>query len=166
MAEAGVLALFAEPARAARAIEALRRAGVGDVRAAMPAPFPEVLRALGRPRSRVGIGVFLGTVTGVVAGYALCVATSLAWPLVTGGKPIVSWPAFTVIGFEVAVLVGGLVTHGLLAIATATRRSREHVPVRDPRFSRDRIGVFARGDLEVAERLLRAEGAEEVARVG
>ncbi len=165
MADLAVLALFSEPDQAARAIEALRAAGLEDVHAAMPAPFPGVLRALGQPRSRLGGGVFLGTVVGVASGYALCVATSLAWPLVTGGKPIVSWPAFTVIGFEAAVLIGGLTTHALLAFTTAASRLRERAALRDPRFSQDRIGVLAGGDPALAERLLREHGAEEVRRV-
>ncbi len=162
----GVLGYFDDPARAARAIRALRASGLSDVRAAMPAPFPAVTEALGHPRSRLGFGVFFGTVAGVIAGYGLCAWTSTDWPLVTGGKPILSWPAFTVIGFEVAVLVGGLTTHGLLALQTALSRSREIVPIRDPRFCEDRIGVFTAGDPAVAERVLREEGAEEVRYVG
>ncbi|MHB8418480.1 MAG: quinol:electron acceptor oxidoreductase subunit ActD [Myxococcales bacterium] len=165
MAERGVLGFFGEPERAARAIRALRAAGLTDVRAAMPAPFPEVLAALGRPRSRVGIGVFAGTAAGVVVGYALCAATSSAWPLVTGGKPILSWPAFTVIAFEVAVLIGGLTTHAILAYDTATGRSRHRVPLRAPGFSQDRIGIFVVGTAALAEQLLRTEGAEGVERV-
>ena len=161
----GVLGFFSEPAQAAHAIRALRAAGVTDVRAAMPAPFPDVLAALGRPRSRVGVGVFLGTTVGVLAGYALCAATSAAWPLVTGGKPILSWPAFTVIAFEMAVLIGGLTTHAILAFDTATGRNRDRVPLRRTGFSQDRIGVFAVGMAATAEKVLRGEGAEEVERI-
>ncbi len=164
-AEAGVLGWFVEPARAARAVRALRAAGFLDVRAAMPAPFPAVIAALGRPRSRVGFGVFVGTVTGVVAGYALCAATSADWALVTGGKPILSWPAFTVIAFEVAVLVGGLTTHAILAVETAWARARHRVPLRGRSASLDRIGIFAVGEAGAAEKVLRTEGAEEVERV-
>jgi hypothetical protein len=112
------------------------------------------------------VGVFVAAVLGLLAGLALCAATSLDWPLVVGGKPILAWPAFVVIGFECTVLIGGSVTHLLLAYTTVTGRGRRRVPVDDPRFATDRIGVFIRTEKIDAEQLLKAQGAEEVRRVG
>ena len=163
--EQGFLGIFTEPEQAARAVRALHSSGFHDVRAAMPAPFAEVMAALGERRSRVGRGVLVSTLLGVLAGFSLCIFTSLAWPLVTGGKPIVSLPAFTVIAFEVSVLVGGTATHAMLAYATLTGRWRRRVPTKDPRFSADRIGIFVAGDAPGMEGLLRKAGAEVVRRV-
>jgi ActD protein len=163
--ESGVLAIFAEPAGAAGAVQGLRDAGFRDVRVAMPAPFPELMAAIGEPRSVVGRGVLLSTFLGVIGGFALCILTALSWPLVTGGKPIVSLPAFTVIAFEISVLVGGTATHAMLAYTTVTGRWRRRVPVKDPRFSTDRIGLFVVGDSPAIEELLRTAGAEELRRV-
>jgi hypothetical protein len=163
--EPGVLASFVEPAKAAGAVQGLRDAGFRDVRVAMPAPFPELMAAIGEPRSAVGRGVLLTTFLGVVGGFAVCIFTALAWPLVTGGKPIVSLPAFTVIAFEIAVLVGGTATHAMLAYATVTGRWRRRVPVKDSRFSTDRIGIFVVGESPAIDELLRTAGAEELRRV-
>jgi hypothetical protein len=163
--ESGVLAVFSDPTVAAAAIRTLHGKGFTDVRAAMPAPFPEVMDAVGAPQSKVGIGVLVSTLLGAIGGFALCISTSLAWPLMTGGKPIVTLPAYVVIAFESSVLVGGSFTHLLLAFATVTGRWRRRVPVADPRFSTDRIGVFAVGDMGQVEALLKTSGAEEVARV-
>jgi len=160
-----VLGTFGDPAAAAHAIRALREAGCPDVQAAMPAPFPEVVSALGRPRSRLGAITWSGALLGFAAGVALPVTTSLAWPLVVGGKPIVAFPAFLVIIFELTILIGSLTnlagsialgwSHGGMAPLPGGRE-----------FHGDRIGVFAFVDEpELAERLLRAEGAEEVQRV-
>ena len=160
----GVLGIFTEPAAAARAIRGLHAGGYPDVRAAMPAPFPEVIEAVGLPRSWVGFTTLAATVTGLMAGFTLCIATSLAWPLVVGGKPILSLPTFAVIGFEAAVLVGGSVTHAVLAFVTVSGRWRRRVPP-DPRFSSDRIGVYVIGEPGGAEAVLREHGAEEVTRV-
>jgi hypothetical protein len=160
-AEPGVVATFASPAAAARAIRALREAGVADVRAAMPTPFPEVVEALGRPRSRLGLATFPGAIAGLLAGIALTVGTSLAWPLVTGGKPIVSIPPFAIVIFEVTVLVGSLTN--LVAVAAGGRRGRAFPDV--ARTTADRVGVFARDGADRAERILREGGAEEVRRV-
>src|SRR5512138_1297328 len=118
MPERGVLGTFEDPAAAAAAIRALRGQGL-RVAAAMPAPFPEVVAALGRPVSPVGYATLPGAVVGIALGVALTVGTSLAWPLVTGGKPIVSIPPFVIVIFEVAVLVGSLVN--LVAVAVGTR---------------------------------------------
>jgi hypothetical protein len=164
-ADPGVLGVFAGAGDAARAITALKAAGHADVRAAMPAQFREVTEALGRPQSRIGWITVAGAVAGVGAGLALCIATSLSWPLVTGGKPIVSIPPFVVIAFEVSVLVGALVNLASLIITTARARRRRSVPF-DARFALDRVGIFAAGgNVDEAERLLRVSGAEEVRRV-
>jgi hypothetical protein len=163
--DSGVLGIFADRAEAARVIRALREAGHRDVRAAMPAQFPEILEALGRPPSRLGIATMTGAAIGVAVGLALCIATSVSWPLITGGKPIVSMPPFVVISFELSVLVGALVNLASVVLLAGLGRRRRSVP-RDPRFTTDRIGVFAvGGDPVVAERVLRSGGAEEVRHV-
>jgi hypothetical protein len=161
----GVLGVFAASPPAVAAIGALRAAGYRDVRAAMPVLYHEVLQALGRPRSRLGIFTMTGALVGTVAGFALCIATSLSWSLVTGGKPIAALPPFVVIAFELSVLFGALVNLTGLAIGALTGRLRRGVP-RDVRFTDDRIGIFVvGGDPEAAERILQAAGALEVRRV-
>ena len=160
--DAGVVGTFSGAAQAAGAIRALRDAGVRDVRAAMPTPFPEVVEALGRRRSRLGLATFPGAIAGLLAGVGLTVGTSVAWPLVTGGKPIVSIPPFVIVIFEVTVLIGSLTN--LAAVVAGAWRGRRFPVV--ARTTGDRIGVLARGGGERAERILREGGAEEVRRVG
>jgi Na+(H+)/acetate symporter ActP len=160
--ERAVVATFAAPADAARAIGALRAAGF-RVEAAMPAPFPEVVAALGRPRSRLGLVTFPGAIAGLLAGTALTVGTSVAWPLVTGGKPIVSIPPFVIVIFELTVLVGALVNLAAVAVGSL-RGARREAAVSRPRAVEDRVAVLAAGaDREAARRILREGGAEEVA---
>jgi len=162
---AGIVGVFAAPSTAAAAARALRSKG-HEVRASMPAAFPEVLEAIGRPPSRLGLATLGAAALGAVLGLALSVGTSLAWPLRVGGKPIVALPAFLVIVFEMAVLVGALVNFFGLAFLAARARRTHPVP-EDARFSRDRIGLFVPGGADAAvEELLRKSGAEEVRRVG
>ena len=165
-AEAGVLGSFGDPSSAAGAVRTLKGAGFGDVRVAMPAPFPEVVAALGKPRSPIDFVTFPGALFGLLCGVGLTVGTSLAWPLITGGKPVVSIPPFVIVIFEVTVLIGSLTN--LLAVAVGSwHGGRARVFPRHPTFNADRIGVFAvGGDPALAERLLREGGAEEVGRVG
>jgi molybdopterin-containing oxidoreductase family membrane subunit len=164
-AEPGVLGVFGDLTRGAKAIRALRAAGHGDIRTASPAPFPELVEALGRPRSRLDSVTLSGALLGTLAGFALCIGTAIAWPLVTGGKPIVSVPPFVIIAFEVSVLIGAGVNLVALAVTAGRGRRRRPVPF-DPRFSADRIGVFVvGGNLLEAETILMKNGAEEVRRV-
>lgn len=162
---ARVLGTFGDPGAAARAIQALREAGCDEVHAAMPAPFPEVVAALGKERSPLGAITWTGALLGLACGIALPVTTSLAWPLFVGGKPIVAVPAFVVIFFELTVLIGSLVN---LAGSIALGWSRGGLaPLPGGReFHGDRIGVFASTDDPArAEEVLREGGAEEVQRV-
>jgi ActD protein len=159
-AERGALGWFAAPADAARAVRALRAGGLA-VEASMPAPFPEVVEALGRPQSPLGLVTFVGAVAGFVLGILMTVGMSLAWPLVTGGKPIVSLPPFVVIIFEVTVLVGSLTNLAAVVLAAARAKRRQTAAAAAGAVT-DRIALFAAGDPATAARLLRESGAEEV----
>ncbi len=163
--ESGVLAAFTAPGDAARAIRSLRASGFGDVRAAMPAPYPEVMAAVGKPRSPIVFASLPGAAVGVACGLALTVGTSLTWRLVTGGKPVLSVPPFVVIAFELAILVGALATLAALLAGGWYGGRAPAFPTGVP-FSGDRIGVFAAGgDRGLAAEILRASGAEEVSDV-
>jgi Protein of unknown function (DUF3341) len=160
----GVLAIFADPAHAARAIRALRARGIRDLHAAMPAPFPEVVAALEKPRSVIDFATLPGAVVGLVFGILLTYLTALDWPLYTGGKPIVAIPQFLVIFFEMTVLVGSIVNLVAVSVKSFFGKGGAFFPMGET-FNADRIGVFAAGGADEAERLFREAGATEVRRV-
>ena len=68
-------------------------------------------------------------------------APFMDWPLVVGGKPIVSIPAFVVIAFELTILFGALSTVIGLFINTRLPHLKPLV-VYDPEFSSGRFGVY------------------------
>ena len=120
------------------------------------------MAALGRPRSAIGRITLAGALAGTACGFAFAILASLAWPLVTGGKPIVSLPPFAIIAFEVTVLFGATTNLFAVMIAGKRGRRRRDVPF-DARFSADRIGLFVAGCESASVRpLLIASGAEEV----
>lgn len=162
--EPGILATFDEPAAAARAIRSLRDRGIRDLHAGMPAPFPEVVAALGKPRSAIDYATMPGALLGLVLGILLPVLTSLSWPLVTGGKEIVSLPAFAVIIFEMTVLVGSIVNLVAVTVRSFLGGGTGAFP-RGEMFNGDRLAVFAAGGGDEAERVFRQAGALEVRRV-
>jgi len=96
-----------------RFLEELRRLvrdGVPGERIRVITPFgvPEVGEILPRKRSKVRFFALVGAASGTVTGFAFTILTSLSWPLIVGGKPIVSIPPFIIIAFALTILFGAL----------------------------------------------------------
>lgn len=148
------------------AIGRLREAGHRDLAALSPIPHHAIDEALAKAPSPVRFFTLVGCVLGAVTGLVLTIATSLHYPLITGGKPIVSIPPFLIIVFELTILFGGLLTLG--GMLFNARLPRVHIlPAYDPRFSEDRFGLWVRceeKDFDAVGALLRGAGAEDVHR--
>lgn len=158
------LAVFQEVDTAVTAVERLRAAGMTDLESYSPLPQHDLEHALHRPQSPVRLFTLVGALTGTATGFALAIWTSLDWPLITGGKPIVSLPAFVVIGFEVTILFGALATVIGLFINARLGPSKSRMAY-DPSFSAGSFGVLVdapagRGD--EARRIMEEAGATEV----
>ena len=146
------------------AIERLRSAGHTDLEVFSPIPSPEIEEAMDIHSSPVGLWALIGGITGLTTGVLLTAGTSLAYPLVTQGKPLVSLPPFVVFMFELTVLLTGIFS--LVALLVHTRRPVIDLePTYRTSFSVDRWGVFVPADgpsREEAERLVRETGALDV----
>jgi hypothetical protein len=163
-ARTGVVGVFGHLDAAVAAIQVLKAKGFANYRVYSPAPRPELADALAKKESPVRVFTLFGALAGAAFGFFYAIATSLDWPLLTGGKPIVSWPPFIVIGFETTILIGSLVTvAGMFILAGLPKLGR--APGYDPRFSADKIGIVAFGGpakLAEAREIFGANGAEEV----
>jgi hypothetical protein len=162
----GILASYDYLDSAVEAIGALRKAGFKrkSIRAFAPVPEHDLEHAMGYQQSPVRVFALVGALTGTATGFALAIFTSMDWPLVTGGKPIVSIPAFVVIAFEMTILFGALSTVIGLFINTRLPHLRPLV-VYDPEFSSGRFGVYVStpGDrMEEARGILSAEDPAEL----
>jgi hypothetical protein len=94
-------------------LEALRRLvreGLPGERIRVITPFgvPEVEEILPGKRSKVRFFALIGAASGTATGFAFTILTSLSWPLIVGGKPIVSIPPFIIIAFALTILFGAL----------------------------------------------------------
>ena len=162
----GVLGAFRELDAAVSAIEALKERKLGEVRVFSPTPRHELEHALDPGPSPVRRFTLIGGLAGATFGYWIAIWASDYWPLVVGGKAIASWVPYTVFGFEVMVLVGGLSTVvGLLINARVPRLTM--MVGYDPRFSHGDYGIWIECPPEKAseaESLLRENGAVEVRR--
>ena len=150
------------------AIERLREGGYREIQALSPVPHHAIDEALEKPPSAVRYFTLAGCLLGCLTGFTLTIATSLYYPLITGGKPIVSIPPFLVIVFELTILFGGLLTLGGMLLNA--RLPRVGVgPAYHPRFSEDYFGLWIRcadKDYEIVTSLLKKAGAEEILDAG
>ncbi|HXY19770.1 MAG TPA: DUF3341 domain-containing protein [Gemmatimonadales bacterium] len=163
-APAGVVGVFGRLDAAVEAVGSLKARGYANYRVYSPVPRPELADALAKKESPVRVFTLAGALCGTAFGFFYAIATSLDWPLITGGKPIISWPPFVVIGFETTILIGSLVTVGAMFLLAGLPKLGR-APGYDPRFSDDKFGVVAFGgpaQLAEARDLFRAAGAEEV----
>jgi hypothetical protein len=161
---AGVVAVFAHLDSTVHAVEELKRGRYGEVTVYSPTPRHELEDAVSAPNSKVRLFTLLGGLAGVTFGYWIAIWISDYWPLVVGGKAIASWIPYTIFGFEVMVLVGGLSTvFGMFALSRIPRLT--HTVGYDPRFSHGDYGIFVAAAPEKAaevKALLERHGATEV----
>lgn len=161
----GVLGIFPHLDTATDAIRRLKAEGY-EVTTYSPTPRHEIEEAIGVPESPVRIFTLVGAFTGTAAGAALAVWASLDWPLITGGKEIVALPAFSVIMFEMTILLGALSTvAGLFILGRLPHVGPPEAPLYHPSFTAGNFGVFAHAPREKYDdvgRILMESGSEEV----
>ena len=160
----GVLGIYNGLDATVAAIEALRAGGLKRLTVFTPVPSHEIEHALESEQSPVRLFTLVGGLTGAATGFALPTWTSLDWPLVTGGKPIISIPAWVIIAFELTILFGALSTVAGLFIMARLPRTKPFI-VYDPSFSSDHYGVYVQpppGREGDARSMLERAGAVEV----
>jgi Protein of unknown function (DUF3341) len=162
----GVMGAFHEIDAAVHAIEDLKKQKTGDITVYTPTPRHELEHAMQHPPSKVRVFTLIFGLTGVTFGYWIPVWISDYWPLVVGGKAIATWVPFTILGFEVMVLIGGLAT--VFAMFGLSHIPRLTMTVGyDARFSGGYYGIFVDtepDEVSMVEGILKKHGAEEVRR--
>ncbi len=160
----GVLGVFSHLDTATDAIRRLRAEGY-ELTVYSPTLRHEIEEALEPPESPVRIFTLVGGFTGTASGAALAIWSSLHWPLITGGKEIVSMPAFVVIMFELTILFGALSTVAALFLTARLPRFGRPEALYHPSFSAGNFGVFAHAPpdrFDTARTILTESGSQEV----
>jgi hypothetical protein len=168
MSTIAIISSFADDAQCANAIEELRAAALDDFNTFSPIPSHRIEHAIGRKKSPVRWMVLTGGISGILTGLAITIGTTYEWRLNVGGKPLLSWPPFIIICFELMVLLGGI--SGFLGVLGLSGiPATEIAPGYDGRFGEDRFGIVVRCDEAEAvrvEEMMKESGAEEVVREG
>ncbi|MBI4830581.1 MAG: DUF3341 domain-containing protein [Candidatus Lindowbacteria bacterium] len=157
------LAVFSSAEELTAAVNVMLRSGHRTMEALSPIPMPELDELLPQRPSTVRWFTFAGCIVGGLFGMALQVLTVLHWPLLVGGKPALSWPAFVVICFEMTILFGAFAAlGGFMLNAKLPPIAKEHYHTG---CSQSDFALLVRHDAsEYAslEAQLRAAGATEV----
>jgi hypothetical protein len=160
----GVMGIYHYVDDAADVVKTLRQAGHKQLRVFSPVPHHEIEQALEQGPSIVRWVTFVGGLLGFTGGLSLSIYSCIAYPLVVGGKELVSLPPYMIISYESMILLAGLTNLlGMMALARIPE-IRPAAPY-DPRFSEDRIGIWVPcggDDVQRVESLLRGHAAEEV----
>ncbi len=147
-----------------RAIEAAKRAKVKVDTVYSPTPCHELAEILDSKPSPVRFFTLLGGILGLALGMSLAAYTALQWEFIVGGRPVLAWIPFMIIGFEFTILLG--IMGNLIGMLMKSRIPRIKLPDHyDPRFTKDRFGVLIgcpMGEVLRISQLLKEAGAEGV----
>jgi len=159
-----LVSVYDMPSDVSTVVRKLKSRGFEDLTTYSPAPFEEIEEAEDPRPSPVRLFTLIGGLTGVVTGFGMQIWMSMDWPIKIAGKNIASIPPMWVIGFELTILFGGILTVlGLVIFAGLYPR-----PLDDhysPRFSAEEFGVVVRcdeRDVAEVESLMRGNNAKEV----
>ena len=159
-----VIGLFADVDSLMSALGAAQAERLGEIHTISPVPLHGVDEALGARPSPIRRFTLVGGLLGLLVGWALTIGSVEHYPLIVGGKPIVSLTPFGVIVYICTILFGALFTAAGMMFNARLPRIQVGRGY-DSRFTGNRFGlqVICGEDKvqEIKERLL-AHGAEEV----
>jgi hypothetical protein len=105
----GVVAEFSTPEEILHAAKEVRAAGYQEIRAYTPYRLEGLSEILKYKETALPWVVYIGILVGLASGFALQYYTDVInYPLNIGGRPYLSWPAFIMPMYELAILFGAL----------------------------------------------------------
>ncbi len=159
-----LVSIFDLPDDAAMAIKKLRGRGFDELESYSPAPFEQIDEAMDERPSKVRAFTLVGGLVGVFTGFLMQIWMSWEWPIKVAGKAFASIPPYVIIGFELTILFGGVLTLiGMLVVGRLYPRRLD--AAYSSRFSAEEFGVVVTvGERDVGEvdALLRSLSAKEV----
>jgi molybdopterin-containing oxidoreductase family membrane subunit len=146
------------------AIKQLPGDGFKEIEVYSPTPHHEIAHVLRRKPSPVRVFTLVGGLIGLIAGWAMTIGSTMIYPIIVGGKPIISIPPFGVVAYITTILFGTIATFiGFLVNARVPQV--KIVQGYDERLSSDHFGVLAYclpEDVMKLEKLLKKLGAVAV----
>jgi hypothetical protein len=140
-AKRAVLALYDDPDRLLNAAAIAKEHGFMGLDAYTPYAVHGLSEALGVRKSWIPYVTLIMGLTGATLGLTFEIWTqAVDWPLIVGGKPFVSLPAFIPVFFESGVLIAGTMTLAALLLACGLPNFKG--PILDRNLTNDRFGLY------------------------
>ena len=162
-----VIGLFTDEDVAADALDAVGNSGFesSEYEILTGTPYPEGTFGEEEPVHKLYRWPLMGAVCGFITGILITAGTQLAYPLVTGGKPILGIPPMAIIIYEGTML--GSIIFTVIGVVFESRLPRLFMGAYDTRITEGFIGVAVAADevrIGKAEEVLSKSGAQEVKR--
>jgi hypothetical protein len=110
-ATGGFIASFKSAGDLLKAAEKTKQANVKSFDCFTPCPIHGLDHAMGLHRSWIPVMTFVGGIMALILGLAyIWFIDVLNWPIVYGGKPFFSWPAYVPILFELTIYFASVFT--------------------------------------------------------
>lgn len=159
-----VIGFFAEFDALVAALRAAQAARYGRIRTISPVPLHEVDAILESKPSPVRRFTLAGALLGFLIGWALTIGSAAYYPIIVGGKPLISLTPFGVVAYVCTILFGSLFTVAGMLINARLPRIQVGRGY-DPRLTGNRFGlqvICRQEDLAAVQQKLLEHGAEEV----
>jgi hypothetical protein len=146
MAKQAILGLFQDAESAANAGDALKSAGIEDTEYDFltDSPYPEGAFGEREEKHRLYLYPFVGALLGLTSGIMITAMTQVAYPLVTGGKPILSLPPMAIICYEGTML--GAILFTVIGIIFESRLPKLKMGLYDNRITQGVIGLLVNAE--------------------
>lgn len=126
----GFIASFKNPADLLKAAEKTRQANVKSFDCFTPCPIHGLDHAMGLNRSWIPVMTFLGGAMALILGLSyIGFIDVFNWPIVYGGKPYFSWPAYIPILFELTIYFASVFTVVSVLVLGKLGKISRKVPV-------------------------------------
>ncbi len=169
-----ITALFDSPDEIIHAAHETRGAGYTRFDVNTPYPVHGMDKAMGLKQSRLGVFALVFGLLGAVSAVGLMSwVTLVEYPLVIGGKPFWSWPAFVPVAFEITVLLASVLSVVTMIVLYFKFPNVSH-PLHDTPYmkkvSSDKFGICIQADdpnfnEQQVRELLKHVGGKEIAPV-
>lgn len=163
MAGRSVLGVFKEVDEAVEAADKLKENGMDNFEVLTGTPYPEGAFGEKVANHRLYVWPIMGAMLGFSLALLVTAGTQLAYPLVTGGKPILALPAMFIIAYEGTML--GAIISTIIGVVFESRLPKAKLDMYDPRITEGYIGlvvVAPEGEAERVDAMFKAANAADV----
>ena len=160
-----VLGLFSDAESAATAGDGLKAAGIPDTDYDFLTDAPYPIGSLGERDEphRLYLYPFIGALLGLSSGIMITAMTQVAYPLVTGGKPVLSLPPMAIVCYEGTML--GAILFTVIGIVFESRLPKFDLGLYDDRITQGFLGLRVNAEPERSRevvQIMNAAGAVDV----